>query len=100
MKDNDGNDLMSLHECFIDDTRTSASNRISGFTRYEAEGFWFDGEQAYKDDIKIYEFHVENAHFGEAYAYLWNQAYQLCKDMNQECIYLQANNDTQLVRYR
>jgi hypothetical protein len=104
MKDNDGNDLMSLHDRFINDIRDVRENgnvaRISGFTRFQAEGFWFDGEQAYVDDIKIYEFHVENKHFGGASAYLWNQAYQLCNDMKQECIYLQLNNDTELVRYK
>jgi len=102
MQDNDGNDLMSLHDHFINDIRDVRENgnvaRISGFTRFQAEGFWFDGEQAYVDNIKIYEFHVENQHFSKAYAYLWNRAYQLCKDMAQECIYLQVNNDTELVR--
>lgn len=104
MKDNDGDDLMYRHSRFIDEIRQVRENgnvaRISGFTRFQAEGFWFDGEQAYVDDIKVYEFHVENKHFGEAHAYLWKQAYQLCNDMNQECIYLQTNNETELVRYK
>jgi hypothetical protein len=104
MKDNDGHDLMSLHNHFIADIRQVRENgnvaRISGFTRFQAEGFWFDNDEAYKDDIKIYEFHVENQHFGEAYAYLWKHAYQLCNDMGQECIYLQVNNETTLVRYK
>ena len=68
MKDNEGDDLMFLHGYFIADIKRVRKNgnvsRISGFTRFQAEGFWFDGEQAYVDDIKIYEFHVENAHFG------------------------------------
>ena len=98
MKDNDGDDLMYQHASFID--HISDVEKITGFTRFQAEGFWFDGEQAYVDDIKIYEFHVENKHFGGASAYLWNQAYQLCNDMKQECIYLQLNNDTELVRYK
>tara|TARA_R100001198_G_C5204203_1_gene192063 strand:- start:491 stop:805 length:315 start_codon:yes stop_codon:yes gene_type:complete len=104
MKDNNGNDLMDIHESFIDDIRDVRANgntaRISGFTRYQAEGFWFDDTQAYVDDIKIYEFHVENKHFGEAYAYLWKWSYYSCRDMEQECIYLQANNETELVRYK
>ena len=102
MKDNDGNDLMSLHDRFINDIRDVRENgnvaRISGFTRFQAEGFWFDGEQAYVDDIKIYEFHVANKDATDVYEMLWRHAKELCRTMKQECIYLQFNNETTLVR--
>ena len=104
MKDNNGNDLMPLHDYFIKDIREVRENgnvaRISGFTRFQAEGFWFDDRRMFRDDIKIYEFHVKNQHIGSAYAYLWNMAKRLCREMEQEAIYLQVDNETELVTAR
>lgn len=101
MKDNDGKSLMPHHSYFIDDMREVRENgnvaKISGFTRFKAEGYWFEDRRLFIDDILIYEFHVENRHFGSAYAYLWNEAKRLCKDMEQEAIYLQVDNETELV---
>ena len=97
MQDNDGDDLMYQHSLFIGDI-AEHKDRITGFTRYEAEGFWFDGCVAFKDNIKIYEFHVSNRNVGYVYALLKNHAINLCRDMKQECIYLQLNNETELVR--
>lgn len=105
MKDNDGHDLMHIHNDFIDKIALHNKSRINdnreseitGFTRYQAEGFWFDGEQAYVDDIKIYEFHVSNKNVGFVYTLLQRHAVNLCRKMEQECIYLQVNNDTEMV---
>lgn len=96
MKDNDGDDLMYQHASFID--YISDVEKITGFTRFQAEGFWFDNGKAYKDDIKIYEFHVANKDATEVYEMLWHHARELCRTMKQECIYLQHNNETHLVR--
>jgi hypothetical protein len=96
MKDNDGDDLMYQHASFID--HISDVEKITGFTRFQAEGFWFDDGQAYVDDIKIYEFHVANKDATDVYEMLWRHARQLCRTMKQECIYLQLNNETTLVR--
>ena len=96
MKDNDGDDLMYQHASFID--HISDVEKITGFTRFQAEGFWFDNGKAYKDDIKIYEFHVANKDATDVYEMLWRHAKELCRTMKQECIYLQFNNETTLVR--
>ena len=96
MKDNDGDDLMYQHASFID--CISDVEKITGFTRFQAEGFWFDNGKAYKDDIKIYEFHVANKDATEVYEMLWRHAKELCRTMRQECIYLQHDNETTLVR--
>ena len=96
MKDNDGDDLMYQHASFID--HISDVEKITGFTRFQAEGFWFDDGQAYVDDIKIYEFHVANKDATDVYEILWRHARELCRTMKQECIYLQLNNETTLVR--
>ena len=96
MKDNDGDDLMYQHASFID--HISEVEKITGFTRFQAEGFWFDNGKAYKDDIKIYEFHVANKDATDVYEILWRHARELCRTMKQECIYLQLNNETTLVR--
>ena len=96
MKDNDGDDLMYQHASFID--HISDVEKITGFTRFQAEGFWFDNGEAYKDDIKIYEFHVANKDATDVYEILWRHARELCRTMKQECIYLQLNNETTLVR--
>lgn len=99
MKDNDGEDLMHLHDWFVDDM-SDYNHIITGFTRFQAEGFWFDDDKTYKDDIKIYEFHVTNKQVnnGNVYSLLRRKAKSLCRKMKQECIYLQLNNDTELVR--
>ena len=96
MKDNDGDDLMYQHASFID--HISDVEKITGFTRFQAEGFWFDDGQSYVDDIKIYEFHVANKDATDVYEILWLHARELCRTMKQECIYLQLNNETTLVR--
>ncbi|OUU25809.1 MAG: hypothetical protein CBC04_05920 [Verrucomicrobia bacterium TMED44] len=96
MKDNDGNDLMYLHSLFIGDI--ADEDRITGFTRFQAEGFWFDGSTSYKDDVKIYEFHVANKDIGYVHGRLRRHAVTLCRQMKQECIYLQLNNETELVK--
>ena len=96
MKDNDGDDLMYQHASFID--HISDVEKITGFTRFQAEGFWFDNGKAYKYDIKIYEFHVANKDATDVYEMLWRHAKELCRTMKQECIYLQFNNETTLVR--
>jgi hypothetical protein len=106
MKDNDGDDLMHIHNNFIDKIAYHNKSRINdnkeseitGFTRYQAEGFWFDSHEIYKDDIKIYEFHVSNKNVGIAYTLLQRHAVTLCRRMKQKCIYLQLNNDTELVK--
>ena len=97
MKDNDGDDLMWRHSNFID-TISVNKHLITGFTRYQAEGFWFDSDTVYKDDIKIYEFHVSNKDVSIVYRLLRNHARALCLQMKQKCIYLQLNNDTELVK--
>jgi hypothetical protein len=97
MKDNDGDDLMFLHSLFIDKVKLK-SHTITGFTRFEAEGFWFDNDVIYKDKIKIYEFHVSNSLLNYVYDFLRTEAVTLCRSMKQECIYLQLNNDTELVK--
>lgn len=102
IKDNDGNDLMSLHGELIraiKHRRLDGHKDIEGFTRFEAEGHWFstDGDH-YLDEVKIYEFHVKNENIGSAYKLLKRYAGLLCIDMKQECIYLQLNNDTELVK--
>ena len=97
MKDNDGDDLMWRHSNFID-TISVNKHLITGFTRYQAEGFWFDSDKVYKDDIKIYEFHVSNKNVGVVYKLLQQKASDLRFKMKQECIYLQLNNETELVR--
>ena len=98
MQDNSGNDLMYQHSLFIDEI-SKHKDYITGFTRFEAEGFWFgDNNMAYKDNIKIYEFHVSNENMPNAYTLLKRHAVTLCRKMAQECIYLQVNNETELVR--
>ena len=97
MQNNNGDDLMYQHSMFVDKI-AEHNDRITGFTRFEAEGFWFDGDMAYKDNIKIYEFHVSNENLAYAYSLLRRHARTLCRRMEQECIYLQVNNETELVR--
>ena len=102
MKDNDKNDVMSLHGELIralKHRRLDGHKDIEGFTRFEAEGHWFstDGDH-YLDEVKIYEFHIKNENISSAYKFLKRSAELLCGDMKQECIYLQLNNDTELVR--
>ena len=98
MKDNNGEDLMHLHGWLVDDMCEDYSHIITGFTRFQAEGFWFDDDKTYKDDIKIYEFHITNKHVDTVYSLLRRKAKSLCRKMKQECIYLQLNNETELVR--
>ena len=104
MEANNGHDLMCQHVRFIDELsqhseRGNNKDCITGFTRFEAEGFWFgDRVMAYKDNIKIYEFHVSNENMAFAYPLLKRHAETLCRTMEQECIYLQVNNDTELVK--
>lgn len=97
MQDNNGDDLMYQHSLFIDKVKDK-SHTITGFTRFEAEGFWFDNDMVYKDNIKIYEFHVSSYHLQYVYDFLRSEAVTLCRNMKQECIYLQLNNDTELVK--
>lgn len=97
MENNNGDDLMYQHNLFIDKVKEK-SHSITGFTRFEAEGFWFDNGMAYKDNIKIYEFHVSNYYIQYVYDFLRTEALTLCQNMGQEAIYLQMNNDTELVR--
>jgi len=112
MKDNNGNDLMHIHKGFIDKIalhnvsriKDNRESEITGFTRYQAQGFWFgwslesDSHKVFNDDILVYEFHVSNKNVGLAYTLLQRHAVILCRRMKQECIYLQLNNDTELVR--
>ncbi len=97
MQNNEGDDLMSQHDLFIDKVKEK-SHSITGFTRFEAEGFWFDKEMVFKDKIKIYEFHVSNYYIQYVYDFLKTEALTLRKSMTQEAIYLQLNSDTELVR--
>lgn len=97
MKDNNKADLMHFHDWFMDDI-SDYNHIITGFTRFQAEGFWFDDDKTYKDDIKIYEFHVANKFVDNVYSLLRRKAKSLCRKMSQEAIYLQLNSDTELVR--
>ena len=72
---------------------------ISGFTTYDAIGHWFNDGVHYKDEQRIYEFHLdgESGYYLDVEYFLNLQAKIMCKAFNQECIYMTVDNEQHFI---